>query len=219
MISATASRARDSIAINRETYVKPRVVRSYLRSTELYPAEKHIFSRHERQFSGDVLDIAIGAGRTTEALLPRAASYVGLDFSPAMIEAASRRFPEAQLHCADMRAVPAMFADRRFDAILISFNGIDYISWEDRNALLRSLRFLLRPAGVLVFSTHDLQQARQARGFRVRADLKPRLRLLRADPAAFCAKSRYLPVPTISRERNVLPATVQLSSSGALRAA
>jgi hypothetical protein len=31
--------------------------------------------------------------------------------------------------------------------------------------------------------------------------------------AAFCAKSLYLPVPTISRERKVLPATVQLSSS------
>ena len=31
--------------------------------------------------------------------------------------------------------------------------------------------------------------------------------------AAFCAKSLYLPVPTISRERKVRPATVQVSSS------
>ncbi len=31
--------------------------------------------------------------------------------------------------------------------------------------------------------------------------------------AAFCAKSLYLPVPTISRDRKVRPATVQLSSS------
>ena len=33
--------------------------------------------------------------------------------------------------------------------------------------------------------------------------------------AAFCSKSLYLPVPTISRERNVRPATVQVSSLAA----
>src|SRR4028119_1254149 len=31
--------------------------------------------------------------------------------------------------------------------------------------------------------------------------------------AAFCSNDLYLPVPTIRRERNVRPATVQLSSS------
>jgi hypothetical protein len=36
---------------------------------------------------------------------------------------------------------------------------------------------------------------------------------LASSAAAFWAKSLYLPVPTISRERNVRPATVQVSSS------
>jgi len=33
-----------------------------------------------------------------------------------------------------------------------------------------------------------------------------------ATAAAFCSKSLYFPVPTISRERKVRPATVQVSS-------
>ncbi len=184
----------DSVSINHATFNKLRVVRGYRNFTELYPAEEYIFSRYARQFSGDVLDIAIGAGRTTRALLPRARSYVGLDFSPSMIEAARESFPQAELHCADMRFVPAMFKERRFDAILISFNGIDYISWEDRNALLHALRLLLRPAGILVFSTHDLRMAQQERRFKLREDLRPRLRMLRSQPGAFLVRLLKLPV-------------------------
>lgn len=194
MKSASARRPADPLAINRETYTKSRVVRSYSGFTQLYPAERRIFAEYERQFSGAVLDLAIGTGRTTAALLPRASSYVGLDYSPAMLAAARQAFPRAELYCADMRAVPRLFRERRFDAILISFNGIDYISWEDRNELLRGLRRLLRPRGILVFSTHDLQQAEHARGFRVRSDLRPRWSQLRSDPLGWCAKLVKMPI-------------------------
>jgi SAM-dependent methyltransferase len=202
MMRSGTAQARDGSSINRETYTKSRVVRSYLGFTELYPAEEYIFSRYERQFSGDVLDIAIGTGRTTRALLPRARVYVGLDFSPAMIEAAARTYPRAELHCADMRAVPLIFKDRQFDAILISFNGLDCISWEDRNSLLRALRFLLRPTGVLAFSTHDLRMAQHEQGFRMRTDLRPRLSVLKSNPARFCAKLVKLPVWALLAWRN-----------------
>src|SRR5882757_1417127 len=129
---------------NLATYLNRRVVKNYTRSLELFPAEQRIIDLHATQFAGDVLDIAIGAGRTTRVLLPLANSYVGVDFAPGMIESAKAQFPQAQLRCIDMRAVPRLFRPASFDAILISFNGIDYISWEDRNTLLRSLRGMLR---------------------------------------------------------------------------
>src|SRR5215831_8479105 len=47
--------------LNFTTYDKPRVVKSYDAFEELFPAEFDIFARYDRQFSGAVLDVAIGA--------------------------------------------------------------------------------------------------------------------------------------------------------------
>ena len=93
-----------------------------------------------------------------------------------------------------MRDVPAKFAGRRFDAILISFNGIDYISWEDRCKLLEGLRGLLAPGGVLAFSSHDLEAGETQRGFRIRDDLRPSIRLLMHNPVAFALRLIKAPV-------------------------
>ncbi len=124
----------------------------------------------------------MGAGRTTRVLAPRAERYVGFDFSAGMVSLAKACFPETDLRQLDMRETPQAFAGQRFDAILISFNGIDYISWEDRNTLLAALREMLSPHGVLAFSTHDLDAVNDNRGFRIRADLRPNWRELRSSP-------------------------------------
>ena len=118
-----------------------------------------------------MLDIAIGMGRTTRPLLAQATHYVGIDFSEVMVYAARKIFPAADIRVMDMRDVPRAFAGQRFDAILISYNGLDYISWEDRCTLLLALRTLLAPEGVLVFSTHDLADKQRQSGFYLRPDL------------------------------------------------
>jgi SAM-dependent methyltransferase len=178
---------------NSDTYRSLRVVKSYAGFEDLFPAEAEIFRRYPRQFSGAVLDIAIGAGRTTRVLLPQAKKYVGFDFSAGMVSLSKAYFPDADLRQLDMRETPQVFAGQRFDAILISFNGIDYISWEHRNTLLAALREMLTPSGVLAFSTHDLEAVNENRGFRIRDDLRPDWREWWSRPIAGAKKLAKLP--------------------------
>lgn len=144
---------------NRRVFGLRRVARAYSRWHGLFPAEERIFRECAAQFGGRVLDVAMGAGRSTSALRPQARRYVGIDLSAAMIERARERFPDADLRVMDMRAAPAAFAGQTFDAILIAFNGIDCVEWSDRNDLLAGLRSLLAADGVLAFSTHSLDVA------------------------------------------------------------
>lgn len=53
-----------------------------------------------------VLDLACGPGHTTAAAQARGAAALGIDTSPAMIEAARRRFPNAAFEVADMLDPP-----------------------------------------------------------------------------------------------------------------
>ncbi|MEP7242594.1 MAG: class I SAM-dependent methyltransferase [Gammaproteobacteria bacterium] len=156
---------------NHATYQKREFVERYRKAQDLFPSEEKIFRDYDRQFRGNVLDIAIGMGRTTRPLLAQASRYVGLDFSEVMVCAARKIFPAADIRVLDMRDVPRVFAGERFDAILISFNGLDYIPWEDRCTLLLALRTLLSSEGVLVFSSHDLADKEHQSGFYLRPDL------------------------------------------------
>jgi SAM-dependent methyltransferase len=160
---------------NRATYESAKFVGHYAGFEELFPAEAKIFTDFSKQFSGRVLDIAIGGGRTTRALLPKAKQYFGSDYSEGMVRAAQAAFPSAELRQLDMRDAPKVYAGQQFDAIVISFNGIDLISWEDRCTLLQGLPALLAPNGVFVFSVHDLANADKQRGFHLRPDLRETL--------------------------------------------
>ena len=183
----------NGVDLNVDTYESSRSVKSYAGFEELFPAEVEIASRYERQFSGTVLDIAVGAGRTTRALLPQAERYVGFDLSAGMLSLAKAYFPDADLQQLDMRETPEVFAGERFDAILISFNGIDYIPWEDRNTLLAALRKMLTRNGVLAFSTHDLEAVNENRMFRIRDDLRPHWPELCSRPIVGTKKLLKLP--------------------------
>ena len=50
-----------------------------------------------------------------------------------------------------------IFKDNSFDFILFSFNGIDYISHDERLKVLEEIRRILKPEGYFCFSTHNLQ--------------------------------------------------------------
>ena len=120
----------------------------------LWPDEWHALGASWPHIAGQpVLDIGIGAGRTTNYLLPVAGSYVGIDISPAMLAQAKERFPQADLRLGDARQLE--FADHSFSLVLFSFNGIDYIEPADRPRVLREVHRVLRPGGVFVFSSHN----------------------------------------------------------------
>ncbi len=109
---------------------------------------------HEALDGRQVLDIGIGAGRTTRFLLPRAARYAGGDYSAEMIEAARKRLPEADLSVTDARDLSA-YADGEFDTVIFSFNGLDSLSHESRLTALAEMHRVLKPGGWLVFSSHN----------------------------------------------------------------
>lgn len=102
-----------------------------------------------------VLDLGVGAGRTTTLLSPHALTYVGLDSSQPMLDRARRAHPAADLRLGDARDVSA-YADGSFDVVVFSNNGVDCLQHAERPAFFASVRRVLAPGGLLLFSTHNL---------------------------------------------------------------
>lgn len=135
-------------------YERDEIVAHYAAATDLYPVEAELFGRHV--VAGErVLDLGVGAGRTTPWLSARAGAYVGLDLSEGMVSWCSRRFPGAgfvQGDATDLRR----FDDGAFDVVVFSFNGIDCIPDEaGRQRCLAECRRVLAPGGRVIFSSHN----------------------------------------------------------------
>lgn len=144
---------------NRRLYVAPDVVRHYASSSALQPAERVILDLISGELgNARFLDIGVGGGRTTLHVGPRVKRYVGLDYSPAMLEAASSRFQKFgyEFMLGDARRLP--FADSEFDIALFSHNGLDYVDHEDRLTTIAEIRRVLWPGGLFFFSTHNLER-------------------------------------------------------------
>jgi SAM-dependent methyltransferase len=104
----------------------------------------------------DILDLAVGGGRTTSFLAPVAGSYVGIDISPEMVDLARGRFPGVDLRVGDARELSG-FADGSFGAVVVSFNSIDALPRADRASTLREIHRVLVPDGHLVLSMLNLR--------------------------------------------------------------
>jgi ubiquinone/menaquinone biosynthesis C-methylase UbiE len=141
--------------VNRAVWSKPGEVERFARAEGWIDASERALL--EPLLSGrrdlDVLDIGVGGGRTVALLAPRARSYVGIDFVPELVEASKRRFPGVDIREGDARSLS--FDDASFDLLVFSINGIDAIGHADRAKALKEMRRVLRPDGVLVFSTHN----------------------------------------------------------------
>jgi ubiquinone/menaquinone biosynthesis C-methylase UbiE len=101
-----------------------------------------------------LLDIGIGAGRTTKFLLEISSDYTGIDYTAECVSAARKKFPNVNLLCCDARNLEG-FADSTFDFVLFSFNAIDYMIHEDRLSCLTEINRVLKPGGWFMFSTHN----------------------------------------------------------------
>ena len=129
---------------------------AYRHASDLFPAERTILELLQDELAaGHVLDIGIGTGRTTGHLARRSAGYVGVDYSPEMIERARLRFPDETLQVMDARNL-SVFPVGRFDIVVFSYNGIDYVDHQDRLKILGQIHRVLRPGGVFMFSAHRL---------------------------------------------------------------
>ncbi len=143
---------------NLAIYEDKDVVREYLQQNYLSKGEQQMFAQHPEAFEGRrILDIGIGAGRTTEALAGFGSEYVGIDYSEAMVEACKKRFAgvrNASFVHDDARGLTA-FPDASFDTAVFSFNGIDTVDYEGRISVLDSIARVLKPGGYFMFSFHN----------------------------------------------------------------
>jgi ubiquinone/menaquinone biosynthesis C-methylase UbiE len=140
--------------LNREVFSDPAVVEHYDLQKELQESERVLFQTCLKQGMA-ILDIGVGAGRTTPYLLAIAGRYVGVDYSEGMIAKCRRKFPEVtflRIDASDM----SVFPDKSFDAAVFSFNGIDCLPDDQTRAkcLLECAR-VLRPDGILILSSHN----------------------------------------------------------------
>jgi SAM-dependent methyltransferase len=162
---------------NRDYYDSERGVAVYARATELDPAERVLFARFAQDIAAlPVLDIGIGAGRTSPHLATLAPGYVGVDYAPAMIAHCRERFAdqaEMEFAVVDARRMTA-FADGRFQFVMFSFNGIDSVGHDDRLAILGEVHRVLRPGGLFLFSAHNRRYRDIQRRPRFEPTLRPR---------------------------------------------
>jgi len=131
------------MASNRSAFESPLAVDNYAHAAPLglYEPEKTAFA----------------AGRTVPFLSSKFADYTGIDYSAPLIAAAKRRFPDHRLLVMDAQALAF---PRKFDAVVFSYNGIDYLDELGRRVTLEGIASNLRPEGLFIYSTHNLHYAR-----------------------------------------------------------
>ena len=110
-----------------------------------------------------VIDSPCGSGYGSE-ILSRQWGVTGIDMSAEAVAFAKHRAPRARIMPMDMtdgEAMRIVLGERTNDAI-VSIEGLEHVA--DPTALLTTFRDLLRPGGVLFYSTPDKHQSGAAKG-------------------------------------------------------
>lgn len=142
--------------VNQAVYFSPGVYTHYL-SPNLTRPEVICLLKYQSHIAGKaVLDIGVGAGRTTGYLAPLARRYEAVDYSPVMVEYARKILPDISVQQADFRDL-SIFKDQLFDFVFATDNVIDALAHEDRLRALREACRVLRPGQILAFSSHNIQ--------------------------------------------------------------
>lgn len=145
---------------NQKTYSTNSIVHYYKSLNQLQPAEQNLLNLLSTQSQPlKMLDIGVGAGRTTKHFQPKVAQYIGIDNSPEMIAACRTRYPHLPSEAFDLCDARDLsrYPDNSFDCILFSFNGIDYVTEPDRHRILQEIHRIGKPNALFFFSTHNLQ--------------------------------------------------------------
>lgn len=148
-----------SDSTNRNAYQSAPAVTLYARKSPrgLTPQEMQSLECVPNEWHGSILDIGIGAGRTTEPLSRVFARYVGVDYSGPLVESSKQLYPDADLREMDARKLEF---DEPFDCVCFSFNGIDSVDFEGREQILSEIHRVLKPGGFFLYSTHNLHHHR-----------------------------------------------------------
>lgn len=142
-------------------YESKNFVDHYIRELELQPPEAEVLGELRGELPKfKMLDIGVGAGRTTQHFAKLVKEYIGIDYSKTMIDACRVKFPQYRLEVADARNL-SVFDDSYFDFALFSFNGLDAVEHEERLKILHEIRRIIKKGGYFCFSTLNLNSRRR----------------------------------------------------------
>jgi ubiquinone/menaquinone biosynthesis C-methylase UbiE len=173
-LGAAAGRG-DSTSLRRwrAYYEAEKIVQEHASLFELKDAEPAVLERMVDAGLArmSMLDIGVGAGRTTLHFAPRAAAYLGIDIANSMIAGCRSRFSgpgwgHTSFEVCDVRDM-RMLERERFDFVLFSWNGLDMAGGEEmRLKALREIERVCAPGATFCFSSHNLASVRGYLSFR-----------------------------------------------------
>jgi SAM-dependent methyltransferase len=157
--------------VNHRTMCTSRAVNYYAAHHELFPAENFALASIREEAAGKrILDIGIGAGRTTRVLREISQDYLGIDYAQPMVDAACCQYPGVEFRRADARNMDFVPDGSIFLAVF-SCSGICMVGHEDRLKILREAYRVLQPGGLFLFSTRN-QRSPESSGRFLFPDLK-----------------------------------------------
>jgi SAM-dependent methyltransferase len=140
--------------INRDAWQAGGYLEHYA-NRQLIPVEVLLLARYRDTLAGRVLEIGCGAGRVLGYLVALGGEVHGIDISSEMVNHCRAAYPAAEVRVGELGALRAS-VEGRFNAVLAMDNVLDVLDDAERRRVMREIRELIEPAGLLIFSSHNL---------------------------------------------------------------
>ncbi len=136
---------------NIDTYKTKESVTHYEKLTKIKDVEKFLIGKY---FSGKILDLGCGVGRTTKYIADKDFDVLGVEIVEDMVKRAKEIYPKVKFEVGD--ACKLKYKDESFDVVFFSFNGLDYVYPESRRVIaIQEIERVLKKGGYFIYSSHN----------------------------------------------------------------